>query len=150
MIDALPRLFKNIADILLPKYQEGSSMQHLNVVLNSKELVDSYRPFSTSEVVIMTLHKSKGLEFDIVYHLNMNEFEIPFKKYKDWVTYYPNEEQDLDLHYVGVTRAKKLCVLVSNSIRHNSKGETKKGEPSVFLSRNGVETLRINYSFDSK
>ena len=149
MIDALPRLFKNIADILLPKYQEGSSMQHLNVVLNSKDFVDSYRPFSTSEVVIMTLHKSKGLEFDIVYHLNMNEFEIPFKKYKDWVTCYPNEEQDLDLHYVGVTRAKKLCVLVSNSIRHNSKGETKKGEPSVFLSRNGVEALRINYSFDT-
>lgn len=151
IIDALPRLFKNIADILLPKYQEGSSMKHLNVVLNSKDLIDSYRPFSTSEGVIMTLHKSKGLEFDIVYHLNMNEFEIPFKKYnKDWVAYYPNEEQDLDLHYVGVTRARKLCVLISNSIRHNSIGEAKKGEPSVFLSRNGVETLRINYSFDSE
>lgn len=148
IIDALPRLFKNIADILLPKYQEGSSMKHLDVVLNSKDLIDSYRPFSTSEVVIMTLHKSKGLEFDIVYHLNMNEFEIPFKKYnKDWVAYYPNEEQDLDLHYVGVTRARKLCVLISNSIRHNSKGEAKKGEPSVFLSRNGVETLRNNHYY---
>lgn len=147
MIDELPRLFKNVADILLPKYQEGSSMKHLNVVLNSKDLIDSYRPFSTSEVVIMTLHKSKGLEFDIVYHLNMNEFEIPFKQYKNGVVCYPNEAQDLDLHYVGVTRAKKLCVLVSNSARHNSKGEAKKGEPSVFLSRNGIEALRINYSY---
>ena len=131
MIDALPRLFKNIANILLPKYQEGSSIKHLNSVLNSKDWIDSYRSFSANEVVIMTLHKSKGLEFDIVYHLNMNEFEA----------------QDLDLHYVGVTRAKKLCVLVSNSTRHNSKGEAKKGEPSIFLSRNGVEALRNNYYY---
>ena len=95
----------------------------------------------------MPLHKSKGLEFDIVYHLNMNEFEIPFKQYKNGVACYPNEAQDLDLHYVGVTRAKKLCVLVSNSTRHNSKGEAKKGEPSIFLSRNGVEALRNNYYY---
>ena len=147
MADALPRLFKNVADILLPKYHEGSSIKHLEVVLNTKDLIDSYRPSSTSEVVIMTLHKSKGLEFDIVYHLNMNEFEIPFKQFNNWVAYYRNEVQDLDLHYVGVTRAKKLCVLVSNSIRHNSNGDAKKGEPSVFLSRNGIETLRKNYSY---
>lgn len=147
MADSLPRLFKNVADILLPKYHEGSSIKHLEVVLNTKDLIDSYRPSSTSEVVIMTLHKSKGLEFDIVYHLNMNEFEIPFKQFNNWVAYYPNEVQDLDLHYVGVTRAKKLCVLVSNSIRHNSNGDAKKGEPSVFLSRNGVEVLRKNYSY---
>ena len=147
MIDALPRLFKNIANILLPKYQEGSSIKHLNSVLNSKDWIDSYRSFSANEVVIMTLHKSKGLEFDIVYHLNMNEFEIPFKQYKNGVACYPNEAQDLDLHYVGVTRAKKLCVLVSNSTRHNSKGEAKKGEPSIFLSRNGVEALRNNYYY---
>jgi DNA helicase-2/ATP-dependent DNA helicase PcrA len=147
MVDALPRLFNNVADILLPKYHEGSSIKHLEEVLNTKDLIDSYRPSSTSEVVIMTLHKSKGLEFDVVYHLNMNEFEIPFKKFDNWVAYYPNEVQDLDLHYVGVTRAKKLCVLVSNSIRHNSNGDAKKGEPSVFLSRNGVEVLRKNYSY---
>ena len=147
MADALPRLFNNVADILLPKYHEGSSIKHLEEVLNTKDLIDSYRPSSTSEVVIMTLHKSKGLEFDVVYHLNMNEFEIPFKKFDNWVAYYPNEVQDLDLHYVGVTRAKKLCVLVSNSIRHNSNGDVKKGEPSVFLSRNGVEVLRKNYFY---
>ena len=72
---------------------------------------------------------------------------IPFKQYKNGVACYPNEAQDLDLHYVGVTRAKKLCVLVSNSTRHNSKGEAKKGEPSIFLSRNGVEALRNNYYY---
>ena len=66
----------------------------------------------------MTLHKSKGLEFDIVYHLNMNEFEIPFKQYKNGVACYPNEAQDLDLHYVGtvVKRIKLYNKLIANVI----------------------------------
>ena len=54
----------------------------------------------------MTLHKAKGLEFDIVYHLNLNEWELPKKKIEDNDfdhPIYPTWNQDLDLHYVGVT-----------------------------------------------
>ena len=145
--DELPTLFKSIADIVLSKYQEGSSMKHLATVLDSEKLTSTYKPLRDNEVVIMTLHKAKGLEFDIVYHLNMNEFEIPFKSFEDWVAVYPFEEQDLDLHYVGITRAKKLCVLITNTIRHNKKDEAKKGDPSIFLSRNGVNKLRKNYKY---
>ena len=146
--DVFPDLFKAVADIVLGKYQEGSSLNHLKKVLESDSLMETYKPQKDDEVVIMTLHKAKGLEFDIVYHLNMNEFEIPFKRYDNWQTIYPNEEQDLDLHYVGITRAKKLCVLITNTIRHNANDEAKKSEPSVFLCRNGVEKLRNNYSFE--
>lgn len=145
--DELPAFFKSIADIVLSKYQEGSSMKHLITVLDSEKLTSTYRPLKDNEVVIMTLHKAKGLEFDIVYHLNMNEFEIPCKKFENWAAVYPNEEQDLDLHYVGITRARKLCVLITNTIRHNSNDEAKKGEPSIFLSRNGVNKLRKNYKY---
>lgn len=145
--DELPALFRNIADIILSKYQEGSSMKHLTAVLDSEKLTSTYRPLKDNEVVIMTLHKAKGLEFDIVYHLNMNEFEIPYKKFENWEATYPNEEQDLDLHYVGITRARKLCVLITNTVRHNSKDEAKKGEPSVFLYRNGAEKLRKDYNY---
>ena len=77
----------------------------------------------------------------------MNEFEIPFKRFDNWQAIYPNEEQDLDLHYVGITRAKKLCVLITNTLRHNANDEVKKSEPSVFLNRNGVEVLRKNYTY---
>ena len=145
--DELPTLFKCIADIVLSKYHEGSSMKHLTTVLDSEKLTSTYRPLRDNEVVIMTLHKAKGLEFDIVYHLNMNEFEIPYKQFENWVAVYPNEEQDLDLHYVGITRARKLCVLITNTIRHNSKDEPKKGDPSIFLTRNGVEELRKDYRY---
>ncbi len=145
--DEFPSIFKSVADIILAKYQEASSMKHLKTVLDSEKLTDSYKPLEDNEVVIMTLHKAKGLEFDIVYHLNMNEFEIPFKRFENWVEVYPNEEQDLDLHYVGVTRARKSCVLITNTIRHNSNDDAKQSQPSVFLFRNGVEELRKNYKY---
>ena len=96
--DEFPNLFKAVADIVLAKYQVGSSLNHLQTVLASERLIDTYKPLNKDEVVIMTLHKAKGLEFDIVYHLNMNEFEIPYKEFdENWVASYPNEEQDLDL-----------------------------------------------------
>ena len=145
--DVFPELFKCVADIVLPNYQEGSSLNHLKTVLGSEKLTETYKPLKDKEVVIMTLHKAKGLEFDIVYHLNMNEYEMSFRKFDNGVAIYPNEKQDLDLHYVGVTMARKLCVLITNTTRHNSHDEVKKGEPSVLLFRNGVEKLRKDYSY---
>lgn len=145
--DVFPDLFRTVADIVLERYQEGSSLRHLKTVLESDRLTETYKPLKDNEVVIMTLHKAKGLEFDIVYHLNMNEFEIPFKKFENRMAIYPTEEQDLNLHYVGITRAKKLCVLITNTKRHNSYGEVKKSDPSVFLYRNGVEKLRTDYKY---
>jgi DNA helicase-2/ATP-dependent DNA helicase PcrA len=98
----------------------------------------------------MTLHKAKGLEFDIVYHLNMNQWELPYKKIINGDfdnPSYPNWRQDLDLHYVGVTRAKKACYLITSSQRRNNDGNIKKSQPSEFLSLNEVEKLRHDYTF---
>ena len=145
--DVFPDLFKQVADIILPKYQEGSSLNHLKTVLGSEKLTETYKPLKENEVVIMTLHKAKGLEFDIVYHLNMNEYEMSFRQFDNGVAIYPNEKQELDLHYVGVTRARKLCTLITNTTRHNSNDEARKGEPSVLLFRNGVEKLRKDYTY---
>lgn len=148
--DELPRLFKEVGDIILPEYEEGKAKTHLETVLTNKEMLDTYKPITGDEVLIMTLHKAKGLEFDIVYHLNMNQWELPFKKIVNGDfdnPLYPNWSQDLDLHYVGVTRAKKACYLISSSQRHNPDGNIKNSQPSEFLYLNEVEKLRHDYTF---
>ena len=149
-VDELPRLFKRVADIILPKYPEGASVERLENILSNKQMLDTYKPLTGNEVVIMTLHKAKGLEFDLVYHLNLNQWEIPYKEVNNgnWDNPdYPSWDQDLDLHYVGVTRAKKACVLITSTSRHNSKGQIRKSEPSEFLTMNGLEELRENYTY---
>lgn len=148
MVKKLPKLFVKVANILLPQYAESSALQHLDTVMNDETLLNTYRPLKKDEVVLMTLHKSKGLEFDVVFHLNMNEWEMPGKKpgpnsdFNNPV--YTNYNQDLDLHYVGITRAKKVCFLVSSSRRTNSSGKLSNAYPSEFLGMNGLEQLRTN------
>lgn len=91
----------------------------------------------------MTLHKSKGLEFDVVFHLNLDDWVLPAKK----PTGYINKEQDLNLHYVGITRARKFCALLSSTQRTRN-GLSISSAPSEFLYRNGLERQRKNFKVD--
>ena len=146
-LEELADLFKMVASILMPKQEEGFSLDKLKEVLSDEKMRATYKPSSKDEVVLMTLHKSKGLEFDYVFHLNMNEWELPLKivKNRDFNNpEYPCYEQDLDLHYVGITRAKKGCVMVGSTLRTNSMGKTSKGNASEFLGINGLSDLRMN------
>lgn len=150
-MDELIVHLKSIADIILPKIQEGSSMLRLRDVLYNNKELESYKPLQSDEIQLMTLHKSKGLEFDIVFHLNMCEWELPFRKIEDDDfnnPLYPNWEQDLNLHYVGVTRARKACFLVRGTQRTNNRDMLKMAKDSEFLSLNGIEALRKDYWYD--
>ncbi|MBE6221031.1 MAG: ATP-dependent helicase [Rikenellaceae bacterium] len=149
--EILPDTFKRIADILLPKVDDGSSISKLKTVLSNDDDLNSYKPMNANEVQLMTLHKSKGLEFDIVFHLNVCEWELPSKRIVNNDFHqqeYINMEQDLDLHYVGITRAKKACFLIRSLQRRNAKGELKLAEDSEFLTLEGIHTLRqeIDYA----
>lgn len=144
-VDQLSSHFKTIADILLPKIQDGASLQKLNKILTNEKNLESYKPLSSNEVQIMTLHKSKGLEFDIVFHLNMSDWELPYKQIEhgDFNNpQYPNWEQDINLHYVGITRARKACYLVRGTQRTNSQNCLKTAHDSEFLSINKLYSLR--------
>ena len=64
----LPDLFNKVADILLPDLADDLSTPKLKEVLGDEKMLATYKPSSKDEVVLMTLHKAKGLEFDYVYH----------------------------------------------------------------------------------
>lgn len=75
-------------------------------------------------VTVSTLHASKGLEYDLVYIMNVNEGNIPFRKavLKEAV------EEERRLFYVGMTRAKKKLTLCQVKRQFE-----KEREPSRFL-----------------
>lgn len=116
----------------------------LEEILASVELLNKYNFQEDNELQIMTLHKSKGLEFEIVIHLDLYEFILPFQQIidDDWNNpIYPNLEQDLNLHYVGITRAKSACYLIYSTRRLNSSNQNRQGSPSYFLHKNGLNGL---------
>ena len=80
-------------------------------------------------VMISTLHGAKGLEYEEVYILNVNEGSIPYKK----AVLQPAVEEERRLFYVGMTRAKKRLALCCVKRQYD-----KEREPSRFLKEAGV------------
>ena len=80
-------------------------------------------------VQILTLHGAKGLEFDRVYILNVNEGSIPYRK----AVLAPAVEEERRLLYVGMTRARKFLTLC-----YVKKQNEKEREPSRFLKEAGL------------
>lgn len=130
------------AQKIYPNAYNDKAILKLEEVLMSKEYMDSYRPALENEIQVMTLHKSKGLEFDIVFHLDLYEYVIPQQRKVDGIWEFLDYRQCLNLHYVGVTRAKEFCCLLTSTQRINNKGEIKIGQPSKFLSFPGLKEIR--------
>ena len=138
--------FVDVARFLLPNAESERAVELLSQTLRDDDCLLLFQPAKDDEVQVMTLHKAKGMEFDVVFHLDLYEWVLPAKRPgpgNDWDnSSYSNWEQDLNLHYVGVTRARKCCILCSSTKRINSSGKERNGAPSEFLSLNGVSQLR--------
>ena len=129
--------FLAIAEELLPQFGSEKATGALRDVLSNEWQLDSFAPPKPDEVQLMTLHKAKGLEFDIVFHLDLYKYILPQYKSDDPI-------QDLNLHYVGITRAKKCCVLCTSSYRTKSDESVTSAAPSHFLFRQGLPQLRLD------
>jgi DNA helicase-2/ATP-dependent DNA helicase PcrA len=80
-------------------------------------------------VALMTLHNAKGLEFDHVFVVGMEEGTFPHARSLDE----QNLEEERRLAYVGITRARKSLTLTYAKLR-SSWGEREYQLPSRFLS----------------
>ena len=99
------------ADRFQDRYGEEATLKNFVERLLLADNQDTQAPgdgFKKNEVTLMTLHASKGLEFDNVFLLGMEEELLPHKK-----TIVENSDinEERRLCYVGVTRARKKLVM---------------------------------------
>ena len=79
------------------------------------ELIEARKKSNENDkgVRLMTFHSSKGLEFDIVYIIDVNEGSVPYKKAKG----VDEIEEERRMFYVAMTRARKklfICYCAEN------------------------------------
>ncbi|MFI3211583.1 MAG: 3'-5' exonuclease, partial [Peptostreptococcaceae bacterium] len=119
------------------------SIEHF---INQLHLQDEEDNKSKFKVNLMTIHRSKGLEFKVVIIIGVNEGIIPTTNYTKGTL-----DEERRLLYVAITRAKEILYL-SSSRTHIIYGKKKNLLPSTFLlesnisSQNTILKQRISYS----
>jgi DNA helicase-2/ATP-dependent DNA helicase PcrA len=86
----------------------------------------------TDAVKLMTVHASKGLEFEYVFIAGMEQDLFPFKHLQEENINESEEEEERRLFYVALTRAKKK-VFLSYTIIRSIYGAQKVNTPSEFI-----------------
>lgn len=105
--DAIPLFLENVA------------------LVSDQDDVDQEKPV----VNLMTIHAAKGLEFDIVFILGMEDGLFPHSRTKES---HEELEEERRLCYVALTRAKKHLYLL-HAEQRNIFGKTETNPPSRFL-----------------
>ncbi len=143
-------------------------LENENRLENIKELLSAMKEFSDLEsflehvalatsldqdwagekVNLMTMHGSKGLEFDVVFLPGWEEGLFPHQKSIEEKGENGLEEERR-LAYVGITRAKKVSQ-ISFSMNRFYQGDWIDSMPSRFLEELPEKNLEKNTFFDSK
>ena len=123
----LGQLVNNVKNYCDQQGEEASLEGYLEDIALISD-IDNYNE-SADQVVLMTIHSAKGLEFPYVFLIGMEEGVFPseMSKYSE-----ADLEEERRLAYVGITRAKKE-LYISNSITRMLYGRTQRNEPSRFL-----------------
>ncbi len=101
----------------------------VNIALVSEPEEHDFFGLNNGKVTLMTLHSAKGLEFNNVFMVGMEEGIFPLSRAMDS----PEElEEERRLCYVGITRAKKKLYMLHASVRFQF-GETRANPVSRFI-----------------
>jgi DNA helicase-2/ATP-dependent DNA helicase PcrA len=114
--------------------------QTLDSFLNEVSLQSEQDEVDDKAITIMTIHASKGLEFEYLYVIGLEEEFFPLLGDSC------NMEEERRLGYVAITRAKKYLTLCYVNSRFY-KGQRKQIDKSRFLSEAGLikgESFKIS------
>ena len=97
-----------------------------------------------NKVTLMTVHSAKGLEYDYVYIVGMEEGLFPSSRSAESLA---DLEEERRLMYVAITRAKKGLMLTFSEMRRVW-GKTENTSPSRFLKEIEPDYLEANFNID--
>ncbi|MDG2352154.1 MAG: DNA helicase PcrA [Acidimicrobiales bacterium] len=104
-------------------------LERVGLVADTDEIPNEISDLGDGEVLLMTLHAAKGLEFPVVFLLGMEEGIFPHVR----ALGDPDQmEEERRLAYVGITRARKILHLC-NAWSRMLHGQTQYNPPSRFL-----------------
>ena len=125
-------LMDGMHDFLRSRQEEGNEEVMLAHFLSDVALLtdqDNTEEDDTPKVTLMTVHAAKGLEFDTVFIVGMEEQLFPSMMAYDSTR---QMEEERRLLYVAITRAEKRCLLSYAKSRFRY-GKVEYGMPSRFL-----------------
>ena len=97
-----------------------------------------------NRVTLMTVHSAKGLEYDYIYIVGMEEGLFPSSRSVESVQ---ELEEERRLMYVAITRAKKAAMLSFSELRRVW-GKTESASPSRFLKEIDSQWLDANFDIE--
>ncbi|MCB9493221.1 MAG: UvrD-helicase domain-containing protein [Epsilonproteobacteria bacterium] len=121
--------------------------QFLEEVALLQEKVESEN--SSEQVRMMSLHAAKGLEFDTVIIIGLEEELLPSRRSLDS---HQELEEERRLFYVGITRAKEHLVLLNAHTRYQF-GQLMEHAPSRFLEelpQGLLKKIDLEYAYPSQ
>ena len=125
-------LMNGMSDFCDMRMEEGNENISLSDYLSEVSLmsdVDSDKGDDGHKITLMTIHSAKGLEFNTVFVVGLEEGLFP----SDMVSGNPREmEEERRLFYVAITRAKTHCYLSYAQCRFRY-GQMEFSSPSRFL-----------------
>lgn len=127
-VDGDDRL-NNIRELI----SSASGLRDIGGYLEEKALMSAVDVDAGERISVMTLHMSKGLEFDYVFILGLEEGLIPHSRSMETML---EIEEERRLLYVGITRARKEVLLSWSRVR-TIYGREVFQVPSGFLSEIG-------------
>ena len=122
---------KNLDELVnvIVQYAKENPEATLDEYLQTAVLSSGDTPEANDQLVISTIHSSKGLEFDNVFIVGLEDGIFPLERAKDS---FAELEEERRLLYVAITRAKK-CLSLSYAKTRFHRGERKWQKASQFL-----------------
>ena len=139
MTDADPKnadRLQNVDEFVntVKQYELENDEPTLSAFLEEIALVSDIDAMNESEdkVTLMTVHSAKGLEFEKVFLIGLEEDIFPGNRDQSIYSSESEIEEERRLMYVAITRAKRQLT-ISNAVTRMVFGSTKRNLPSRFL-----------------